>query len=214
MHILLPSRELLGNRLDQLAQLHGVSLLELGRWEERGIEETDARAQHTDTETLGLESVQKLLKGNILNLKTVPDLVQGNLALWSLVFHLGTGDRFAETKEGQCQVDEPVLVLLQVILAVDDLEQFKHHQSGNQCGSSSNSWDDLASDELGLVSISRLDLVVLCSQVTTSGNEIDVMVGVIILLEVNRDQLESRQRAGRWKTRSQLLNLIVVVEAA
>ena len=205
---------LLGDCLNQLAQLETVSLLKL-RWrEERGVKKTDAGAQHADAQSLGLEGIQKLLQSDVLNLKTVPNLVQGDLAIRSLVFHLGTGNWFTETKERQCKVDETILVLLKIILAVDNLVELKHNQAGNQRSGRGNSGNDLSSDELGLVSISGLDLVVFGSQVTASSDEINVMVRVIILLEVNRNQLESRQRAGRGQGVGQLLSFVVIVEVA
>jgi hypothetical protein len=37
-------------------------------------------------------------------------------------FQLGCRDRFREAKEWQCQIDEAILVLLDVGLAIDDLE--------------------------------------------------------------------------------------------
>ncbi|CAF3535359.1 unnamed protein product [Fusarium graminearum] len=154
-----------------------------------------------------------MLMSNILNLETVPDSIQLNLAVGSLIFHLGTGDWLTETKEGQCQVDETILVLLKIILAINDLVQLQNNQASHQRSGCGNGRNDLASNELGLVSISWLNLVVLGPQVAASSDEIDVMVRVIVLLEIDRNELESRQRAGGRQTVSQLLDLVVVVEA-
>jgi hypothetical protein len=65
--------------------------------------------------------IEKLSKRDVINFKSVPDLVQFDLALGSLVLHLGASNGLTESEEGQSQVDEAVLELLNIVLAVDDL---------------------------------------------------------------------------------------------
>jgi hypothetical protein len=64
------------------------------------------------------------------------------------------------------------------------------------------------------VSISRLNLIVLGSQVTASSDEVDVVVGVVVLLELDRLQLEACKAARRWKAGAELCELICVIKAA
>ncbi|KAH3688643.1 hypothetical protein WICPIJ_000378 [Wickerhamomyces pijperi] len=54
------------------------------------------------------------------------------------------------------------------------------------CGS--DGWDNSTSNELGLLTISNFDLVVQSSGVRGRGNELNVMVGVIVLFKLNWGQ--------------------------
>lgn len=64
------------------------------------------------------------------------------------------------------------------------------------------------------MSIRKLDFVVLSSQIACCSDEINVMIGIVILLEINRLQLEASQRLRSWKLVSNLLKLVVVIESA
>lgn len=60
-------------------------------------------------------------QGNIFDLESIPQLVNSDIPILAYVFILGTCDGFAEAKEWQCKVDETILVLLDVVVAVEDL---------------------------------------------------------------------------------------------
>ena len=182
---------LLTNRLNQLAQLQRVAILELARREEARIQQADARAQHRDLQALRHERVEQLLQRNVVDLEAVPDLVDLDLAVWSLVRALGGSDRLGEAKEWQRQVDESVLVLLDICLAVEDLVKLENDQAGHERCRRGNGWDNLARNELGLVAVRWLDTVVLRTQVAGSGDKVDVVVGVVILLELDWSQLNA-----------------------
>lgn len=205
---------LLGNGLYQFAELECVAVLELGRREEACIQQADARAEHADAETLLLKVVEKLLERDVFDLESVPNLVQLDLAIRPLKFNLGTSNGLAESKEWQSQVDEAVLVLLDIILAVNDLVELKDNQARNEGRCRGDGGDDLARDKLGLVSVSRLDLVVLRSQVAAGSDEVNVVVGVVILFEFDRLQLEARKSACRRKAGREVCELIRVIKAA
>lgn len=196
---------LLGDMLDKLAELHAVSLLEFGRREERCVQETNARAKHTDAETSCLKVVKKLLQCDIIDLESIPDLIESDLAVGALVLNLRAGNRLTKSKERQRQVDKSVLVLLNIRLAVNNLEQLQDHQSSDQGRSGGNCRDDLAGNELGLVAVCRLNLVILSTQVAASSDKVDMMVRVIILLEVYWSELEARERVRRRDTGNDLI---------
>lgn len=107
--------------------------------------------------------IEKLLQRDVVDFESVPNLVQLDFAVGSLVFHLGTGNGLTESEEWQSQVDEAVLELLNVILAIDDLVKLKDDEACDKGSGGGNGWDNLARNELGLVSIGRLNLVILCS---------------------------------------------------
>lgn len=205
---------LLGNGLYQLAELECVAVLELGRREEACIQQADARAEHADAKALLLKVVEKLLERNVFDLEPVPNLVQLDLAIRALVFNLGTSNGLAESKEWQSQVDEAVLVLLNIILAVNDLVEFQNNQASNEGRCRGDGGDDLARNKLGLVSVSRLNLVVLGPQVTAGSDEVNVVVGVVVLFELDRLQLEARKSACRWEAGREGCELIRVIKAA
>ena len=136
------------------------------------------------------------MQSGVLDLEAIPQLVEGNLAVGSQVFVLGASDGLTEAKEWQCKIDEAILVLLNVGLAVQDLVQLKVDQTSHERRCRRDGRDDLASNELGLVAVSLLDLVVLRAEVAGRRDEVDVVVGIIILLKLDRRELESCQRLG------------------
>lgn len=191
-YILLVRRNgLLGDSLDQLAELHGEPVGILGFGEEACIEKTDSGAQHGNAKTLALKVVYEFLKGDISNLKTIPKLVDCNIAILALVRGFRACNRFAEAKERQCKVDEAVLVLLNVGLSINNLVKLEDNQSSHKGCSCSNCRNNLSCNELGLVSVSKFNLIVLGTQVAGSSDEGNVMIGVIVLLKLNRLELEA-----------------------
>jgi hypothetical protein len=190
---------LLGNRGDKFAQLLSIPIRQLRLGEEGGIQETDPRTQHSDRQTLLLEAVKELSQRDVHDLKSIPQLVEGHLPVLALVHHFLTGNGLAEAKERQCQVDKAILVLLNIVLAIQHLVEFETHQPGDKSGRRSNSRDDLARNELGLVSIGKLDLVIFRPQIARSRDEIDVVIGIVVFLKLNRLKLETSKRLGRWE---------------
>ena len=81
-------------------------------------EHADALAQHIDLKVVDLlEPVDDLPQGRIvLELNAVPER-----PVSVAILALGRCDGLREAEEGECQVDEPVLVRLNVLLPVDDL---------------------------------------------------------------------------------------------
>lgn len=71
------------------------------------------------------------------------------------------------------------------------LVKLKADQSSNKRGSGCDSWNDLASDKLCLVTISRSDTIVYSTQVGCSSDEIDVEIAIIVFLEFSRCQTET-----------------------
>jgi hypothetical protein len=63
------------------------------------------------------------------------------------------------------------------------------------------------------VPVRLLNLVVLGPQVAGSRDEVDVVVGVIILLELDRRQLEPGKRLGLRQVVDKVLQLRLVVES-
>lgn len=205
---------LLAHRLDQLAQLHRILVLSLRRREEGRVQQAHARAHHRDLQATGLEVIDQLLQRDIIELEAVPDLVKRHLAVGTHVLNLGAGNRLAEAKKGQGQVDEAVLVLLDVVLAVDDLEQLKDDQAGDQRRGGGDGGNDLAGDELGLVPIGLLDLVVVGTQVAGGRDEVNVVVSIIILLKLDRSELEAGKGLGIGKLLDQVAQLSFIIKGS
>lgn len=75
--------------------------------------------------------------------------------------------------------------------------ELQANETGRQSGSGSDSGNDLSSNLLGLVSVGKGDAVVGSSEVGGSGDEINVEVAVVVLLEVDRGQAVSSERGWR-----------------
>jgi hypothetical protein len=131
----------------------------------------------------------------------------------ALVHNLRTGDRFAESKEWQRQIDEAVLVLLDIFLVVQDFIKFEDDQPSDESSCRSNGRNNLACNKLDLVSVGKLNLIVLSSQVACCSDKVNVMVSIVIFLEFNRLELEASQRLGSRELVSDPLELIAVLEA-
>ena len=111
---------LLADSLDELAEAHAEALLALLLADERAPEHADALADHADLElVLALEVVHDLLERRVvLELEAVPER-----PLRVSVLVLLRRDGLRETEERQCEVDKAVLVVLELVLAVDELRQ-------------------------------------------------------------------------------------------
>jgi hypothetical protein len=62
------------------------------------------------------------------------------------------------------------------------------------------------------VPVCRLNLVVLCSQVAARRDEVDVVVGVVVLFELDWCELEPGQFARRWDGCDNPLELLLIIE--
>ncbi len=90
--------------------------------------------------------VKELLERHVaLDHETVPD---GPLKFTGLL--LGAGDGLGEAEEGECKIDEAVLVRLDVLAAVDELQDLEADKTRNDGGCGRDGGDDLASNTLGL----------------------------------------------------------------
>ena len=76
------------------------------------------------------------------------------------------------------------------LLAKHVLVNFHADSTHNQGCGGCDSWNDLACNNLDLVSWSLVDLVVSCSKVGSGGHEVDVAIGVVVLLELYSMDLE------------------------
>ena len=101
-----------------LVKLHLYISTHLLLSNEGAPEHAHTLAEHAHLEVvLLLEPVDNLLEGRVvLELDTVPER-----PLSVTILALGRSDRLREAEEGQSKVDEPVLVLLNILLAIDDL---------------------------------------------------------------------------------------------
>jgi hypothetical protein len=81
--------------------------------------------------------------------------------------------------------------LFEVVLAVDDFVELEDYKTCDQGCGSSDGGDDLASNELSLVAVGKLDLVILGAQIAGGGDEVDVEVCVVVFLEFDRLELEA-----------------------
>lgn len=156
--------------------------------------------------------IDELSQCDVLDLESIPQLVNSHISILAHVFVLGTCDRLAEAEEWQRKVNEAVLVFLDVVIAVEDLVELKNDQSGDKSGSGCDGGDDLSGDELGLMSICEFDLVVLSSQIACCSDEINVMVGIVVLLEFDRLKFESGQCLRLGKLVLDLLEFAFIAE--
>jgi hypothetical protein len=73
------------------------------------------------------------------------------------------------------------------------LVELQADKTRSKSSSGSDSWDDFASDELGLVLVSLGDSIVGSTAIGSGRDEVDVVIGVIVLLKVDRGQAEASQ---------------------
>lgn len=205
---------LLRDELNQLAEWEIQSFLEFGGGEEGCVQQTNARAHHGNVQAPLLKVCNQLLESDVVDLESVPNFIESHLAVRSPVLDLWTGNRLAEAKEWQCKIDEAILVLLNVVLAINDLVKLEDDQTCHQSRGGGNGRNDLASNKLGLVSIGLFNLVILGAQVACGGDEVNVMICVIVLLEFNGCELEASHLASRRQVLCDILKLVTVVKAA
>ena len=74
-----------------------------------------------------------------------------------------------------------------------NLVQLKAYKTYNKRCRSRDGRNDLTSDLLSSIAIRRSDVVIRCAKVRSSGDKVDVIVGVIVLLELNRDEAVADQ---------------------
>ena len=117
--------------------LQPVSLIPLLPDEEAGVQKADARAQHCHSKTLRFHGIQKLAKCDVaVVLEPVPELVHLHFSLFALVFALRTRYGLTEGYKRQGQIDEAVLVVLKLILAIDELIELEADKSSCQSSGS------------------------------------------------------------------------------
>lgn len=71
-------------------------------------------------------------------------------------------------------------------MAAPYLVEFQTNEASDQSGRGGNGGNDLASDLLRVVSVRRVDTIVHGTQVRSRGDKVDVMIGVVVFLELNR----------------------------
>ena len=71
------------------------------------------------------------------------------------------------------------------------LVQLQAHQADRQCCRSSNGRDDFPSNEFRLMSVRLCNGVIGCAKIRGSGDEVDVMVGIVIFLKIDRVEAEA-----------------------
>ena len=111
---------LLADVLDEPAKFHRQPLLTLLLANERAPEHADSLRDHADVQfVLASEPVDNLLERRVvLELEAVPER-----PLRVAVLILLRRDGLREAEERQCEVDEAVLVVLELVLAIDELRQ-------------------------------------------------------------------------------------------
>lgn len=177
------------------------------RGDERGPQHGNTLRNHLYFQLVVLlEPFQELLQRRIaLDLKPVP---QSPLSLAILL--LRRRNRLRETEEGQRQIHETVLVVLKLVLAVNQLVKFQANQTDSESSGCSDGRDNLSRDEFGLMPIGKGDAIVSGTQVGSGGDEVNVVIRVIILLEVNRLKSETSERSRRGKRRNNSFNVIFI----
>lgn len=163
----------------------------LGRGERRPDHRNTLR-HHLQLElVLLLEPVNDLLQRRVaVDLEAVPE----SPLLVLVVLLLGGSNRLGEAEEGKCEVDETVLVLLNVVLAVDDLVELKADKAYCEGSGGRNGRDNLASNKLRLVAVRLSDAVVASTKVGRRSDEVDVVIAVVVLLKVARLKTETGKR--------------------
>jgi hypothetical protein len=159
--------------------------------DERAPQHADALADHANVETvLLLEVVDDLLKcWVVVEREAVP---QRPLSCAVLLLLRGNGLR--EADERQRKVDETVLEVVQLCLAVDELVQFEADETRHERRGRGDGWDNLPGNLLGRVPVGGVDAVVHGPQVRASRDEINVVVRVVVLLKVDGVETVASQR--------------------
>jgi hypothetical protein len=109
------------------------------------------------------------------------------------IFLLRRFARLTERIEWTGQVEETVLEALQgsrrnSTFLLDTLVELDSDQTRNDSSSSGQSGNNTAGNLFSLHSVRLRDVVVLGTQVRSGSNEFDVMIGVVVLLEIDHLQ--------------------------
>ena len=100
--------------------------------------------------------------------------------------HLGW---LREQEKRESQIDESILYILQRSVPLHELENFSRDRSSYHSRGSRDGWDNLACNHLSLMSVTVGDLVVRGSQVCTRVYEVNMKVGVIVLLKLSWSEI-------------------------
>ena len=90
------------------------------------------------------------------------------------------------------------------------LVQLEADKSDRERSRRGNRGDDLSGDQLRLVLVGGRNGIVGSSQVGCGGDEVNVVVGVIVFLEIDRRQSQTSERGWRWQRSDNAVNVFVV----
>mmetsp|Transcript_25934 Transcript_25934/g.80129 ORF Transcript_25934/g.80129 Transcript_25934/m.80129 type:complete len:1073 (-) Transcript_25934:17-3235(-) len=186
-------QRLLEERLELLAHQDAAGL---GVRHEAVVHEQTTRGghhAHVDAVAL-LDRVDGVADGDVATVADL-DLVphrEGHLAavVGDVLGALGHLDGLRQRDERQGDVDEGVAEQLALLGADEVLEHLDGNQAGDERRRRDHRGDDLARDHLGLDAVGDRDAVVGRAQVRRGGDEVDVPVGVVILLKLLRGDLQ------------------------
>ena len=222
-----------GNRLRDADFSEDVLDLLLEAWcvliagEVRIVEGNVTTGDHRDFKALvGLEPLEELAESEGTLLKN--DLVvvgvtfrdAGDGAAHDRVELLGlelddvVGLREHDLRKGQ--VGEAILELGDIVEALSVLVDLVGDNAGDHGGGRGDGRNDLASDHLSLVAVALSDGIVASTKVGAGVDEVNVEVGVIILLEVGGQELAGvcAANAQTFEERSDDRLIIIVVDGA
>lgn len=118
-----------------------------------------------------------------------------------------------EEEERQRKVYEGVLKLCDIIEALGELEDLIADNTSDHGGSGCDGRDDLASDHLGLVTVTLVNLIITSTKIRACVYEVDVEILIVIFLEVGGNKgVTWQRRSGNAERVEQLNNdrLIIV----
>mmetsp|Transcript_29796 Transcript_29796/g.74966 ORF Transcript_29796/g.74966 Transcript_29796/m.74966 type:complete len:331 (-) Transcript_29796:2241-3233(-) len=202
----------LGDAAGELRHGHGEALLELLLGGHKGAEEDrNAARDHRDLErVLGLEVLEKLFERHI-PLVNVDPAPEGPLNV--LVLSRGRLYRLREGAEGEGEVGEGVLVLVD-LLVLAELVELDADKACDHGGCGGDGGDDLAGDELCLMPVRGLNRVVARAEVRTRGDVVHVEVVVVVLLKLDGVRPKGSKARRGGQLRGEALHVVVVHVAA
>lgn len=104
--------------------------------------------------------------------------------------------RFRENPKRKREIHEGVLHISERFIE-NILEDFNAYSSNHHCSRCSECWDDLTSDNLNLEVCDFLNFIVASSEICNSCNEFNVPVRRVVLLELDRAELERLRSVDR-----------------
>lgn len=117
-----------------------------------------------------------------------------------------------ENEEWKSQVDKTVLNVFKSSISLNELVDLSRNGTSNHSSSCGDSWDDLTSNSFSLVSLVGGDLIIYRSQVWTVVNEINVEIGIIILLKLSSLNLIFIDRPNNfWKSLKSLFYKVLII---